>query len=94
MIDNLLIFQTTVGLRDVDVTSHQEVLNDIHGKVYDQLQQGGYIVKNITVPDYNKSSVEVKLVYPIYNLIDKDAYEKHIELHGEIEKIKRELELS
>lgn len=93
MIDNLLIFQATIGVKDKSFEFQNEYLQRIKKELQNILEQENYTIKIITVCDNSKElGVDVKLIYPIYNLIDKDSYDKHIELHHEIDKIKKELE--
>lgn len=93
MTENLLIFQATVGVNSLSSEDVEKHLDNVNKKLESILEQENYIVKIITVPDWGKEPcVDIKLVYPIYNLIDKDTYDKHIGLHEEIDKIKKELE--
>lgn len=94
MTENLLIFQATVGVNSLSPEDVQKHLDNVNKKLESVLEQENYTVKIITVPDWGREPcVDIKLVYPIYNLIDKDAYDKHIGLHEEIDKIKKELEI-
>lgn len=93
MIKNYLIFQATIGVKNLMVEEATKSSQQVQTILQKELEQEGFIVKVIVVPDTSiEYSVDVKLIYPVYNLIDKDAYDKHIELHEEIDKIKKELE--
>ncbi len=93
MIKNYLIFQATIGIKGLRMEEATKSSQEVQTILQKELEQEGFTVKVIVVPDTSiEYGVDIKLIYPVYNLIDKDAYDKHIELHQEIDKIKKELE--
>lgn len=92
MTDNLLIFQASVGVKGLSLEETTRGIEETRRVLEKELQQDKLTVKVLVTPDISKEfCVDIKLVYPVYNLVDKD-YQKHVELYEEINKIKKELD--